>query len=387
MSNKTKILPAFVALVRGVYQDDFIPLHRPLFSDNEKNRVIAAIDSNFVSSAGKEIEVFEQEIADFSGARYAIATVNGTAALHVALHLAGVSSGNEVITQAVSFVATANAISYCQAKPIFVDVDRDTMSLSPKALLAFLEANAEMRQGKTYNKTTGARVSACVPMHTFGHPARIDEIADICANFNIELVEDCAESLGSYIGEKHTGRAGKFATFSFNGNKIITTGGGGMIITDDEELARRANHITTTSKQPHAYEYFHDEVGFNYRMPNLNAAMGLAQMEKLPNFIAKKRNIAELYRDFFQSSPLDLVWEREGTRANFWLNCVLCEDLASRNKFLEYTNEKDIMTRPLWQVLSRLPMYQDCQTDDLTHSLWLAERLVNIPSSVPSIET
>ena len=377
----------FIALVHEIYGGEFVPLHRPIFSDDEKSRVIGVIDSNFVSSAGQDIETFEAKVAEFTGARYAIATVNGTAALHVALHLAGVEAGSEVITQAVSFVATANAISYCQAKPIFVDVERDSMGMSPEALLSFLNANVEMRQGKAFNKTTGACISACVPMHTFGHPVRIDEIADICTSFNIELVEDCAESLGSYIGKKHTGRAGKFATFSFNGNKIITTGGGGMIITDDEELSQRAKHITTTSKRPHPYEYFHDEVGFNYRMPNLNAAMGLAQMEKLPNFLAKKRNVAELYQDFFQSTDLDFFGERQGTRANFWLNCVLCEDLASRNKFLEYTNEKDIMTRPLWQVLSRLPMYQDCQTDDLTHSLWLVERLVNIPSSVPSIET
>ena len=245
-----------------------------------------------------------------------IATVNGTAALHVALKLSGVSQGSEVITQAVSFVATANAISYCNAKPVFVDVEHETMGMSPAALEAFLNANVEMHHGTAYNKASGAIVKACVPMHTFGHPARIDEIGDICACYNITLVEDCAESLGSFVLGKHTGRVGKLATFSFNGNKIITTGGGGMIITD-EELALRAKHITTTSKLPHAYEYFHDEVGFNYRMPNLNAAMGLAQMERLQSFLIKKRNLAELYLDFFQSTDLDFVWEREGTRANF----------------------------------------------------------------------
>lgn len=374
---------SFVSHARDIYGEGFIPLHRPLFSEGEKMRITECIDSNFVSSAGKEIEVFERSIADFVGAKYAIAAVNGTAALHVALLLAGVSEGSEVITQAVSFVATANAISYCRAAPVFIDVDRDTMGMSPEALIAFLQSNVEMRHGRAFNKFSGACISACVPMHTFGHPARIDEIADICASYNITLVEDCAESLGSFNGDKHSGRAGKFATFSFNGNKIITTGGGGMIITDDEELARRAKHITTTAKQPHAYEYFHDEVGFNYRLPNLNAAMGLAQMEKLNDFLTKKRIVAESYRDFFASSPARFIWEREGTQANFWLNGVILEDLEARNAFLEYTNEAGVMTRPLWQLLNCLPMYEKCQTDALTHSHYLAERLVNIPSSVP----
>jgi aminotransferase in exopolysaccharide biosynthesis len=373
----------FTEFVHSIYEGDFVPLHRPLFSEDEKRRVTECIDNNFVSSAGKEIEVFEGAIADFTGAKYAIATVNGTAALHVALHLAGVSAGSEVITQAVSFVATANAVSYCRAAPVFVDVDRDSMSMSPEALIAFLQSNVEMRHRQAFNKVSGARISACVPMHTFGHPARIDEIADICNSYNIALVEDCAESLGSYVGGRHTGLAGKFATFSFNGNKIITTGGGGIIVTDDEELAQRAKHITTTSKQPHAYEYFHDEVGFNYRMPNLNAAMGLAQIEKLDDFLTKKRIVAEGYRDFFASSPATFIWEREGTRANFWLNGVILEGLKARNAFLEYTNEAGVMTRPLWQLLNRLPMYEKCETDALTHSHYLAERLVNIPSSVP----
>ena len=386
MLNEEGLLPAFVCLVRGIYSDDFVPLHRPLFSEGEKMRITECIDSNFVSSAGKEIEVFEGAIAAFTGAKYRIATVNGTAALHVALHLAGVSAGSEVITQAVSFVATANAVSYCRATPVFIDVDRDTIGMSPEALTAFLHSNAEMRHGQAFNKVSGARISACVPMHTFGHPVRIDEIVDICNSYNIALVEDCAESLGSFVGGKHTGRAGKFATFSFNGNKIITTGGGGMIVTDDEELALRAKHITTTSKKPHAYEYFHDEVGFNYRMPNLNAAMGLAQIDKLDGFLKKKRIVAESYQDFFASWPMDFFWEREDTEANFWLNSVILEDIEARNEFLQITNKAGVMTRPLWQLLNRLPMYENCETDALTHSNFLAERLVNIPSSVPSLE-
>ena len=376
---------SFISCVRKIYGSGFIPLHRPVFSDDEKLRVTQCIESNFVSSAGKEIEVFEEKIASFTGAAFAIATVNGTAALHVALQLSGVEAGSEVITQAVSFVATANAISFCQAKPVFIDIDRDTMGMSPEALEAFLLANVEMRHGQAYNRITGARISACVPMHSFGHPVRISKIADLCAAFNITLVEDCAESLGSYINGKHTGRAGLFGTFSFNGNKIITTGGGGMIITDSEELAARAKHITTTAKQPHAYEYFHDEVGFNYRMPNLNASMGLAQMDKLSDFLAQKRKVAEAYHKFFASSSYDLVWQRDGTQANFWLNCLLCENLVSRNTFLECTNSEGIMTRPLWHLLCRLPMYENCQTDELVNSNWLYERLVNIPSSVPRI--
>jgi perosamine synthetase len=384
--NIDDMLPEFVALVRGIYADDFIPLHRPVFSDNDKQRVADCIDSNFVSSAGKEIDTFERAIAEFTGSRFAIATVNGTAALHVALSLSNVGVGSEVITQAVSFVATANAISYCGAKPIFIDIEPETMGMSPEALEAFLHANIEIRHGQAFNKTSGAVIRACVPMHTFGHPSRIDEIDDICASYNITLVEDCAESLGSFIGDKHTGRTGKFATFSFNGNKIITTGGGGMIITDDEELARRAKHITTTAKQPHAYEYFHDEVGFNYRLPSLNAAMGVAQMENLDNFLSQKRAVAKVYRDFFASSPDRFRWEREGTRANFWLNCTVCENIEERNEFLKYTNEEGVMTRPMWQLLNRLPMYKSCETDALTHSNFLAERLVNIPSSVPSLE-
>lgn len=377
---------SFVTLVREIYDEGFVPLHRPVFSDEEKRRVVECIESNFVSSAGKDIDLLEREIADFTGARFAVATVSGTAALQVALHLSGVGAGCEVVTQAVSFVATANAVSHCNAKPVFVDIDRETLGMSPGALRDFLQGNAEMRDGVPHNKTSGARFAACVPMHSFGHPAAIGEISDVCAEFNLALVEDCAESLGSCVGGRHTGRAGKFGVFSFNGNKIITTGGGGMIVTDDEELAKRAKHITTTAKQPHDYEYFHDEIGFNFRMPNLNAALGLAQLSKLDVFLRKKRDVAERYRRFFAEEEGDLVWERAGAKANFWLNCLLLDDLDSRNAFLEATNAAGVMTRPLWQLLNTLPMYRNCQTGDLTHSRWLSERLVNIPSSVPRLD-
>lgn len=373
----------FLELVRKIYGSDFVPLHRPVFSSEEKFRINEVIDHNFVSSAGQEISYFEKEIASFVGSSHAVATVNGTAALHIALKLVGVDLGTEVITQSVSFVATANAIGYCGGKPVFVDVDCDSLSLSPTALRAFFEKNVVLRNGQSFNRQTGARISACVPMHTFGHPARILEIKGICDEFNVPIVEDCAESLGSFTDGKHTGVFGKCGTLSFNGNKIITTGGGGMIFTDDEELALRAKHLTTTAKRPHPYEYFHDELAYNYRMPNLNAALGLAQRSKLDFFLSEKRRVSETYRQFFKERSIRFVWEREGTNANFWFNAIILKDLEERNIFLDQTNSQNVMTRPLWQPIHQLPMYQDCQSDALENTVWLADRLVNIPSSVP----
>ena len=375
----------FISFVREIYGNENVPLHRPLFSDEEENRVAKAIKSNFVSSAGQDIEVFEGEIANFTGARHAVATVNGTAALQVAMHVSNIGPGDEVITQAVSFVATANAISYCGAKPIFIDVDLDTLSMSPTALLDFLQNRVEINSGRAYNKNSGARIKACLPMHSFGQPARIAEISAICKQFNITLIEDCAESLGSFISDSHTGLFGRLAAISFNGNKIITTGGGGMIITNDDELAARAKHITTTAKCSHPYEYYHDELGFNYRMPNLNAALGLAQVAKLSDFLKIKRRLAISYQKFFQNTEFTFFWEREGVKSNFWLNSVICGNLETRNSFLEETNAAGIVTRPLWKLLNTLPMYMACETDALENSKWLAERLVNIPSSVPKI--
>lgn len=373
---------SFISLVREIYDEEFVPLHRPVFSGDEEKRVVQALKSNFVSSAGQDIEIFERELASFTGARHAVATVNGTAALQVALHVSDVSTGDEVITQAVSFVATANAISYCGAKPIFIDIELDTLSMSPSALRDFLQHRVEIKFGQAYNKKSGARVKACLPMHSFGHPARIKEISAICDEFNITLIEDCAESLGSFVSDTHTGLFGKLAAISFNGNKIITTGGGGMIITDDDELAARAKHITTTAKCSHPYEYYHDELGFNYRMPNLNAALGLAQVKKLNEFLKIKRSLAVRYRQFFRGTDLEFFWERDGVAANFWLNCVICGDLGIRNAFLEETNAAGIMTRPIWTLLNTLPMYEACESDTLDNSKWVAERLINIPSSV-----
>jgi aminotransferase in exopolysaccharide biosynthesis len=373
----------FVDFVRVSFGSGFIPLHRPVFEGNERRYLVECIDSNFVSSVGAKVTEFEQQIATFTGARFAIATVNGTAALHVALQLAGVGRGDEVISQALTFIATCNALSYTGAHPVFVDVDRDTMGMSPVALRAFLTANAEIRDGVAWNKATGRRIAACVPMHTFGLPCRIEEIAAICLEWGVALVEDAAESLGSYVGARHTGTFGQFGTLSFNGNKIITTGGGGMIITNDEVLAKRAKHITTTAKIPHPYEFVHDEVGYNYRLPNLNAALGCAQMERLPWMLDVKRDVAERYRAFFAGVGIPFAAPAAGCVANHWLNAIVLADKTERDAFLAYTNERGVMTRPIWRLMTELEMFKHCQHDGLPNSRWLEERVVNVPSSVP----
>ena len=283
---------------------EFIALHEPRFIGNEKKYLNDCIDSTFVSSVGKYVDRFEKEFASFVGAKYAIATVNGTAALHISLLLANVKKDDEVITQPLTFIATCNAISYIGAKPVFVDVDLDTMGLSPESLKDFLEANCEIINNQCINKTTNKIIKACVPMHTFGHPCKIEEIKEICDIWNITLVEDAAESLGSFYKDKHTGTFGKVSAFSFNGNKIITSGGGGVIVTDDEQIAKRAKHITTTAKIPHPYEYVHDEIAYNYRLPNINAALLVAQMENLEKFLESKRELASTYEKFFKTSNM-----------------------------------------------------------------------------------
>ncbi|WP_082829956.1 LegC family aminotransferase [Ectothiorhodospira sp. BSL-9] len=374
---------AVVATVRSMYGEGFIPLHRPVFEGHERQYLVECIDSNFVSSVGARVTEFEERVAAFTGARFAVATVNGTAALHMALHVAGVGPGDEVITQALTFVATCNAIRYGGAQPVFVDVDQDTLGMGPQALRRFLETHARRRGGECYNRVTGRRLAACVPMHTFGHPCRIREIVALCDEYGIAVVEDAAESLGSWVGERHTGTFGRLGTLSFNGNKVITTGGGGMIITDDEALAHRARHVTTTAKQPHAYEYVHDEVGYNYRLPNLNAALGCAQMERLPEMLAAKREVARGYAAFCEGRDWHFVNEPEGARSNFWFNAFVLGSMDERDAFLEYTNAQGVMTRPAWRLMHRLEMFKDCQHDGLEHARWLEERLVNLPSSVP----
>ena len=375
-----------VQLARAIHGEGFIPLHRPVFEGNEKQYLVDCIDSNFVSSVGAKVVEFEQQIAAFTGAKYAIATVNGTAALHVALQLAGVGRDDEVISQALTFIATCNALSYAGAVPVFVDVDRDTLGMSPEALRNFLAAHGERRDDGCWNKTSGRRIAACVPMHTFGIPLRIAEIAAICAEWGIALVEDAAESLGSWVGDRHTGMFGQLATLSFNGNKVITTGGGGMIVTNDEAIAKRAKHLTTTAKVPHPYEFVHDEIGYNYRLPNLNAALGCAQMERLPAMLAIKAEVAARYRGFFAGTGIRFVEPLAGTTANGWLNAIVLGSEAERDALLEYTNSREVMTRPVWRLMSRLPMFQHCQHDGLENSQWLEARVVNLPSSVPESE-
>ncbi|WP_298751624.1 LegC family aminotransferase [uncultured Arcobacter sp.] len=360
----------------------FVPLHEPRFIGNEKKYLNDCIDSSFVSSVGEYVDAFEKKFAKFVHSKYAIAVVNGTAALHIALILAGVKKDDEVITQPLTFIATCNAISYIGAKPIFIDVDLNTMGLSPNSLQSFLETNCEIKNNECINKVTGKIIKSCIPMHTFGHPCRIDEIKQICDKWKITLVEDAAESLGSYYKNKHTGTFGKIGIFSFNGNKIITSGGGGVIITDDEILAKKAKHITTTAKIPHPYEYTHDEIGFNYRLPNLNAALLLAQLEQLDNFLTSKRDLANIYKDFFSNYDIKFIEEPKESKSNYWLQAVLLNNEKEKNNFLKYTNENGVMTRPIWKPLNTLKMFKECQKTTLKNVKYLEKRVVNIPSSV-----
>ncbi len=362
----------------------FIPLHEPRFNGNEKKYLAECIDTTFVSSVGEFVGRFEEMIAEFTGAKHAIAAVNGTAALHISLLLSDVKPEDEVITQALTFIATANAIAYTGAKPIFIDVDKETMGLSPTALENFLSENTHQKNGFCINKTTGRRIKACVPMHTFGHPCRIDEIIAICKVYNIDVVEDAAESLGSYYKGQHTGTFGKFGTLSFNGNKTITTGGGGMILTNDDELGKLAKHITTTAKVPHRWEFVHDMTAYNYRLTNLAAALGCAQMEQLLGFLIQKRKLAEAYSIFFRQLEIEFVTESKNSSSNYWLNTLILSDKTEQNSFLEFMNNNDIMVRPVWQLMNRLEMYKECQCDLLENTGWLADRVVNIPSSVIS---
>lgn len=377
---------ALLAHIRETFGPAAIPLHRPVFEGNERQYLVDCIDSNFVSSVGARVDEFEERIAAFTGARHAVATVNGTAALHVALLVAGVGPGDEVISQALTFVATCNAISHIGAQPVFVDVDEDTLGMAPDALRRWLNANTRVERGRCVNRTTGARIAACVPMHTFGLPARIAEIADLCAEFGIPLVEDAAEALGSRIDGRHAGTFGAVAAYSFNGNKIITTGGGGMITTDDARIARRAKHVTTTARKAHAWEFIHDEIAFNYRLPNLNAALGCAQMEALPVMLGIKAEVAGGYRAFCEAHGLRFIDAPPGTRPNWWLNGIILRDRSERDAFLEVTNGQGVMTRPVWRLMSELPMFAACQNDGLARSRWLADRVVNLPSGVPDRE-
>jgi aminotransferase in exopolysaccharide biosynthesis len=351
-----------------------------VFLGKEKEYLNDCIDTTFVSYVGKYVKKFEDMTAAFTGAKYAVAIVNGTAALQIALRIAGVETDDEVITQPLTFIATTNAISHCGAKPVFVDVDLETMGMSAEKLNDFLKLNCEIKDGFCFNKTSGKKISAIVPMHTFGHPCRIDEIIEIANKYHIPVIEDSAESLGSYYKGKHTGTFGLAGILSYNGNKIVTTGGGGMIITDNEEFAKRAKHITTTGKIPHKWEYVHDIVAFNYRLPNINSAVGVAQMEKLNEMLENKRNTAKYYNKFFETNGIKFFTEPFQSKSNYWLNAVLLPGSDQRDSFLEFTNANGVMTRPAWRLMNKLEMYKECQTGNLDNARWLEERVVNIPS-------
>lgn len=372
-----------IAFIKTTFNtDDFLPLQEPRFIGNEKKYLNECIDSTFVSSVGKFVDKFEEEIAKYTGAKYAVATVNGTSALHISLLLADVQRDDEVLTQALTFIATCNAIAYCGAQPIFIDVDKDTMGLSPKILKEFLQENTRVEEGRCINNRTGKTIKACVPMHTFGHACRIDEIKEICDTHHIVLVEDAAESLGSTYRGKHTGTFGQLGAISFNGNKIITSGGGGCIITDDETLAKKAKHMTTTAKIPHKWEFEHDMIAYNYRMPNLNAALLVAQLENLDRYLANKRELASIYEVFFDKQNISFVLEPKESTSNYWLHAVILKDRDERDAFLEETNANGVMTRPIWVLMNKLEMFKDAQSSSLDNSLWLEDRIVNIPSTV-----
>lgn len=362
---------------------NFVPLSTPKFIGNEKKYLNECIDTTFVSSVGQFVDRFEQDMAAYTGAKRAVVCVSGTNALHMSLMLVGVQRGDEVLTQALTFVATCNALSYIGAHPVFIDVDIDTLGLSPSAVKLWLEANAVVKEGQCYNKKTGRRVKACVPMHTFGHPIHLDELIEVLNEWHIELVEDAAESIGSFYKGKHTGTFGKVGAISFNGNKTITTGGGGMMLFQDEELGAFAKHITTQAKVPHRWEFVHDHIGYNYRMPNINAAIGCAQLEHIEEYVEDKRKTAAQYAEFFKDmEDIKFFSEPENTRSNYWLNVVILKDKVAQLEFLQYTNDNGVMTRPVWELMSRLPMFEHCENDGLKNTIWLADRIVNIPSSV-----
>ena len=376
----------FIKFVQGLYgTKEFIPLHAPVFNGKEKEYLNDAIDSTFVSSVSDYVIKFEELLCEFTGSKYAIPVVNGTSALHLAMHVAGVDADCEVLTQSLTFAATCNAVAYTGAQTVFIDIDPKTLGLDPDAVDEFLQQNAELRDdGFAYNKHSKKRIAACVPMHTFGHPLRIQELAIVCKKWSIPLIEDAAEALGSYLIKEekiHCGTLGQMGVLSFNGNKVITTGGGGAILTDDDQLAAKLRYLSTTAKKPHAWEYAHDEVGFNYRMPGLNAALGCAQMQQLAGFLQDKREIAAAYEGWAKELGIGFISEPDGSQANYWLNALLLEDKSQRDEFLAMTNKANVMTRPVWEPMHKLPQFADCQCADLQNTAYISDRLVNVPSS------
>ncbi len=374
-----------VQFIRKIYdkKEGFIPLHEPKFIGNEKKYVLDCIDSTYVSSVGKYVDEFEQQFAKYTGANYAVAIVNGTSALHLSLIACGVQSNDLVITQPISFVATANSITYTGAQPLFIDVDMDTLSLSPSKMLGFLKDNTIInKEGYCEFVKTKQIIRACVPMHTFGLSGRIDELLNICNEYNIVLIEDAAESIGTTFNGRHSGTYGKCGTFSFNGNKTITAGGGGAIITNDEKLAKYLKHLSTQAKIPHSWEFNHDLIGYNYRMPNLNAALLLAQLENVDFFISKKREKAQLYQEHFDSKDGYMVKELTNTVSNYWLNALILDDRHIRDEFLAYANKNGVMVRPIWNLLTQLEPFKNCFQGDLSNAIFLENRVVNLPSSI-----
>lgn len=365
-------------------EKDFIPLHEPYFCGNEWLYIKECIDTGWVSSVGKFVDMFEEKLAEFTGVKRAVAVVNGTAALQICLQLVGVKKEDEVLIPALTFIATANAVTYCGAIPHFVDSEEKTLGLDPFKLRNYLKDIAEVRGGACYNKITKRRIKAVVPMHTFGHPVDLDELAALCEEFYLELVEDAAESLGSYYKGRHTGNWGKVSAVSFNGNKVITTGGGGAILTNDMELGKLAKHLTTQAKVPHRWEFNHDMIGYNYRMPNINAALGCAQLEQLPGFLDKKRQLAKRYQTVFsQVRGVEIIAEPKFAKSNYWLNALLLAPQFSnrRDELLLLANDTGIMTRPVWNLMYTLPMFKDCPRMDCKIAESIAGRLVNLPSS------
>ncbi|MGI8464306.1 LegC family aminotransferase [Pectobacterium punjabense] len=377
-----------INFIREVYKTkEFIPLHQPIFNGNEKEYVNNTIESTFVSSVGRYVDQFESEISRYTGTPKAVATVNGTAALHTALYMAGVRSNDLVITQALTFVATCNALFHMGAEPVFVDISKESLGLCPKALALYLNDNAYIDQeGNCRHSVSNQRIRAVVPMHTFGHPVELDEILSVCNQWNLSLVEDAAESLGSFYKGKHTGTIGEYGALSFNGNKIITTGGGGMVLCSSLERGERTKHVTTTAKIPHPYEFYHDEPGFNFRMPNINAALGCAQLESLPKYLECKRILAKQYEHFFAKSDFLFVTEPDYASSNYWLNAIICPDAKQRDNFLQQTNAKGVMTRPVWKLMHRLPMFKNSYRGDLYNSEWIEAHLVNLPSTPVVLE-
>lgn len=375
-----------VSFIREIYNtssNEIVSLHEPRFISDEKELLNNCIDSTYVSTVGKYVSEFEKILQDFTGAKHAISTSNGTSALHVSILAADIQPKDEIITQAFTFVATCNAIKYSLAEPVFVDISKNTLGMCPKSLLNWLHNNAEEKNGSFFNKNSGSKISAVMPMHTFGHPCEIKEISDICKEYKLALIEDTAEALGSYYENKHLGTFGDIGTLSFNGNKIITTGGGGAVITNDDKLANKIRHLSTTARLKTKYTFDHDEVGYNYRMPNLNASLGIAQMKKIKYFIDTKREVASNYKEFFDNSNIHFYDEPNNAKSNFWLNVLIFENALLRDEALEYTNKNNIITRPPWKLMTKLKMFSDCEKSEITNSEDLESRILNIPSSVP----